>query len=352
MKCLRSEILFGDQAIQSLVATVAQANSAGAQIVVLLDENTHQNCWPMVEGHFVDCVVNLMIMGPGEESKSIEYANELWNEMLDQGADRHSILINIGGGVVTDLGGFVASTYKRGVRFINMPTSLMAMADAAIGGKTGIDLGSSKNQVGTFAWPSHVLILPEFLKTLPEQEKLSGWAECLKHGLLHSEELFNQVSKSLDSLDEQLIRQVIRVKVDTVEADPNESGIRKSLNFGHTVGHAIESSCMENGEAIPHGFAVALGILAELKIGEELFGLNLDLTSIWEKLLDQHFSESRKWKAHISELETYMASDKKSVGGQLRFSLLSDFGDCWIDQPVTDDQLRSGLQQLNSWLAK
>ena len=351
MKCQDSEILFGDQAIQSLVASIAQVNSSGSKIFVLLDENTHEHCWPLIENHFMESEVNLMVIEPGEKSKSLEIAAHLWNAMLEQNADRQSILINVGGGVVTDLGGFIASTFKRGIQFINMPTSLLGAVDAAIGGKTGIDLGTSKNQVGTFAWPSQVLVIAEFLKTLSEADKLSGLAECFKHGLLHSKALFEEIQTS-DSMDQNLIQRIIEVKVKTVESDPKESGIRKSLNLGHTIGHAIESSCLADGNPIPHGHAVAMGIHAELKISEQVLNLNTAVLEKWEEVMNQFYPKCKNWKSDISELQVHMKSDKKNVAGQLRFSLLADYGVCQIDQPVSEEQLNSGIEHLNSWLAK
>lgn len=353
MKCGNSEIYFSDAAIQSLVATIGQAVSEQTKIFVLADENTYRHCWPLVQDHFVDIEINLMVIEPGEDSKSIEVAHHLWNEMLDQNADRKSILINLGGGVVTDLGGFVASTFKRGIRFINMPTSLMAMADASIGGKTGIDLGVSKNQVGTFASPSEVLILPSFLESLQEQEKLSGLAECVKHGLLDSPELLDEileVGTSIRGLE--ILQQVISVKVNTVQIDPMETGLRKSLNLGHTVGHAVESSCLAAQKPIPHGFAVMMGLLAELRISEKAVGLDPQVTAKIQSLMDSLFADCRTWKTEIVDLETYMEADKKNVGGQLRFSLLKNYGDCEVDCTITQKQLANGLKHLSSWLSK
>ena len=234
----------------------------------------------------------------GEINKNFETCSGVWNALSELGADRKSLLINLGGGVVTDLGGFVASTFKRGIRYINVPTTLLSMVDASVGGKTGVDLGNLKNQIGVINQPEMVLIISSFLKTLPKDEMRSGLAEILKHGLISSEEYWNKANAlselTLEDLDD-LIEESVEIKKEVVTQDPFEKNIRKTLNYGHTLGHAIESYCLtsKSREKLLHGEAVAIGMILATYISKELEGFPENkLQDITHKILDIFGKES------------------------------------------------------------
>jgi 3-dehydroquinate synthase len=241
-------IFFQDEAVHRLNELINIKNYSA--IFILVDENTNANClnYLLAQLQFSK-TIEILEVESGEINKNIYTVIELWQILSDYKADRHALMLNLGGGVITDLGGFVASTYKRGIEFIQVPTTLLAMIDAAIGGKNGIDLGYLKNQIGTINQPNMVLIFPEFLNTLSKREWRSGLAEMLKHGLIydvkHWEKLKSLANMSVDDLT-NLIKDSAEIKLKIISQDPNEMGLRKILNFGHTLGHAIESYALEN----------------------------------------------------------------------------------------------------------
>ena len=353
IKCKQSSVFIGEEAWTEFERLLEEFRSSGKKIYVLADENTAQLCVQRLQSVHGVISENLLVIEPGEASKNLEIVYQLWSELLESGADRKSVLINIGGGVITDLGGFVASTFKRGIPFINIPTSLMAMADAGIGGKTGIDIGAAKNQVGTFAWPESILIMPELLESLPEVEMKSGYVECLKHGLLTSQELFNQLlSAHPPDLTTEILSEIVKVKVDVVNEDSLETGIRKSLNLGHTVGHAIESSLLEQNTPLAHGNAVLLGLIAELKMAELHLGLDPRVLSQLAKFADTNYPELKNLKFDLPRVDHYMLLDKKNEMGNVRFALLSEIGNCKVDVVLPHDTIHSGLNHLRSWLGQ
>ncbi|MBW8522676.1 3-dehydroquinate synthase [Chryseobacterium chendengshani] len=303
-----------------------------SKIFILIDENTHEYCLPVLLGN-LETEINFEILEiePGEEMKNIQTANHLWEILTEMQADRKALVINLGGGVITDMGGFVASTYKRGIQFINIPTTLLSMCDASIGGKTGIDLMHYKNMVGTFSIPEQIFVYPQFLETLPYKELRSGFAEMLKHGLIadrsHWEELIQIQKLDADSVLVH-IQTSMDIKQNIVEKDFHEKNIRKTLNFGHTIGHAIESLCLEKENPILHGEAVALGMICETHL------------SYLEGLLSKGDSETvitniQKYYPFIDLREfTYegilklLLNDKKNTDNKINFSLLSEIGFC------------------------
>ncbi|MGI9526199.1 MAG: 3-dehydroquinate synthase [Weeksellaceae bacterium] len=304
--------------------------NAGNKYFFIVDDNTHDFCLPYLlsELEFIQDI-EIIEIPSGEAAKEIEVANQVWQSLLELGADRNSIVINCGGGVVTDFGGFVASTFKRGIRFINVPTSLLAMVDASVGGKTGINLNHSKNQIGTFAQPEMVIIFPEFLETLPENQLRSGFAEMLKHGLIQSPKHWTNLTQ-IQSLTpenvEPYILDSIQIKKDVVVLDPTEKGLRKILNAGHTLGHALESWYLDNHLEITHGEAVALGLVLESYIAKELDVL---ANTAFENILKgiQKFYH----KLDLPEREQilkYLQQDKKNQDGVIQFILLNDIGQC------------------------
>lgn len=316
-------------------------------IFILTDENTHNHCLPKVLPNLETAApIEILEVEPGEEMKVIETAAQLWSILAEFEADRKALILNLGGGVITDLGGFVASTYKRGIRFINVPTTLLAMCDAAIGGKTGIDHGFLKNIVGTFAMAEQTFIDPDFLTTLPYTELRSGFAEMLKHGLIADKTHWQQLS-ALNELDAKELAPHIwtsaMIKQHTVEADFKEQNVRKTLNFGHTIGHAVESLFMSSGNPVPHGECVAMGMICEAKIAQ----INSLVT---EKELAEVTDGIAKFfpKLDISILEDesiiqLMRNDKKNEGSTINFSLIKGIGRCIYDFKAPEASILEAL---------
>jgi 3-dehydroquinate synthase len=286
---------------------------------------------------------DIITIPPGEESKSLEIAEGIWQTLLDNEADRQCILINVGGGVVSDLGGFVASVYKRGIRFVNIPTSLMAMTDAAIGGKTGVNLSQVKNVLGTFHNPESVLICPAFLDTLPREEVVSGMAEMLKHGLIANPELWANLSSSDVSALKMLVSLSSEIKKEIVAKDPLEKNSRKLLNFGHTIGHALESWLLEKGRPISHGHAVALGIYVESHLSVQICGLDLEAFHEIETRIKKHYSIVPVSKSELPSITGFLKNDKKNTAGNYQFVLLQKIGKAIIDVPVSQSQVESAI---------
>ena len=312
-------------------------------IYILADENTKIDCLPrLLEVSNMLKDANLLVLDPGEDTKTIEIADSLWSSLLETGADRKSLVINLGGGVVTDLGGFVASTFKRGIDFIHIPTTLLAQVDAAIGGKTGVNLEYSKNQVGTFAHPLFIYTDSEFLKTLPERELISGLAEVVKYGLIADKALFSLL-KSKDSLIpnlDSIISTSIKIKEKFVLADFKESGDRKKLNFGHTIGHAIESYFM--GEVL-HGEAIAAGMICESYLSfckEKLTELELnEIIQMISSFFNKIELEEKMFEALLEE----MRADKKNEDGKLNFTLLTGIGKSKINYFIEENRVTESL---------
>lgn len=314
-----------------------------SKIFVLTDTNTYQYCLPaFLQQMATDVAIEIIEIEPGEENKTIETCIQVWQVLAELGADRKSIMINLGGGVVTDLGGFVASTFKRGIDFINVPTSLLAMVDASIGGKTGVDLGSLKNQIGVINNPKAVLIDTAFLETLPQEELRSGLAEMLKHGLIADKSYWNNFTDmaglTSDDLGE-LIRQSVFIKNDIVKEDPYEKGLRKVLNFGHTMGHAIESYFLGNSvkKTLLHGEAVAIGMILEA-----FFSLEKKLISAGEyieikSVIGSLFEKISFTPDDINSIIGLLVHDKKNEFGEVNFVLLEGIGKAVINQQVEND---------------
>ena len=332
-------IHFNDRAIEALNTHLKTSNYS--KIFILVDENTHQFCLPdlmsRIEGDYMYEVIE---MEQGEINKNITTCTHIWEAMSELDADRKSVMINLGGGVVTDLGGFVASTYKRGIDFINIPTTLLAMVDASVGGKTGIDLGALKNQVGVINQPPMVLVITAFLKTLEERQLHSGFAEMLKHGLISDKAYWEELNtvSGFEDLD-QLIYTSVTIKNAVVIKDPTEQNIRKTLNYGHTLGHAIESYFLESTEhkLLLHGEAIAIGMILEAFLSNKLTGLPWnELEAIKKTFLDRYkkvdFSEK-----DIEDILSLLKYDKKNSHGNINFVLLKCIGETVIDVKVPHD---------------
>jgi 3-dehydroquinate synthase len=323
-------------------------NTNPSKIFVLVDTNTHDDCLPQFLAALEsgDIEIEVVEIPDGEAHKTITICTGVWETLSEYNADRKSLLINLGGGVVTDLGGFVASTYMRGIDYINVPTSLLSMVDAAVGGKTGVDLGSLKNQIGVISEGKMTLIDVSFLETLPKNQMVSGFAEMLKHGLIFDktywESLTNLQDLDISDLDKLIYDSVI-IKNTVVNQDPTEQGLRKILNFGHTLGHAIESYFLEHNEktTLLHGEAIAIGMILEAYISNKTMGLPLDELNEISRGILKTFSKitfDANDYAHIIEL---MKHDKKNSHGMIKFVLIETIGkakiDCQVDNAIILD---------------
>ena len=326
-----------------------------SKIFVLVDTNTHDLCLPqfLAQLESGEIEVEVMEMPEGEENKTIDICMGVWEALSEYGADRKSLLINLGGGVVTDLGGFVASTYMRGIEYINAPTSLLAMVDASVGGKTGVDLGHLKNQVGVISEGSMVLVDVSFLDTLPKNQMVSGFAEMLKHGLINDRKYWNTLTdlKKLDLTDlDKLIYDSIIIKNNVVSEDPTEKGLRKILNFGHTLGHAIESFYLENDDktTLLHGEAIAIGMILEAYISSKTNSLSVkDLNEISKGIL-KTFSKITFEKEDLKAIIKLLKHDKKNSHGVIKFVLLESIGKAKIDCEVDNAIILEAFEYYNT----
>lgn len=317
--------------------------------VIITDENVFElwGSWLLTNFEAL-AQADVIVLPAGEENKTLEECAQVWGALTDYEIGRKDLIINFGGGVITDMGGFVAATFKRGMDFINIPTTLLSQVDASIGGKTGIDFGSFKNQIGVFADPRAVYIDDQFLSTLAENEKISGYAEMLKHGLISDRNLWDTF-KTLDPTSEDLLSSImsaVEVKKGIVELDFEEGGERKKLNLGHTIGHALESNFLENGNHQPHGFCVAWGIVAEAKISVEMGMLS---SADFDEIKSVVGSKFPKLNISLNEKEKLvklMSNDKKNSGNSINFSLLSEIGECRIDQFPDQELIEKGLDTI------
>ncbi len=321
-------------------------SSEYSSIFILCDSNTKKHCYPILQRNFEreELGYHLIERKAGEEHKNINTAIGICEELAELGADRHSLLINLGGGMICDLGGFCASIYKRGIDFIHLPTSLLAMVDASIGGKCGVDHKGLKNQLGVINQAKAIFILHDFLNTLEEEELKSGLAELYKHALISDSSFWNSLQE-LDpsSIDQKLILRGASLKEDIVRNDPFEKGERKLLNFGHNIGHAIESYFIEKGSPIPHGFAVAAGMVAESYISEKSTGLAEGERKEIERLIKKVYPKLNWSQEDQTELISYLKHDKKNKGGKLIFTLLRSIGDATYDQEVKEKEVLEAL---------
>ncbi len=309
---------------------------ATRKIAILVDENTHDHCLEfLITGFDALAEAEVIMLPAGEENKVLEVCFQVWETLTEAGFGRHDLLINLGGGMVTDLGGFVASVYKRGLAFINVPTSLLGMIDAAVGGKTGIDFAGFKNQIGTFAAAQVTYIDTGFLHTLPSQEWTNGFAELLKHALISDVQLWQDLSYIQDvqkELQLETIQQGVQIKAEIVAQDLTEKGLRKILNFGHTIGHALESYYLNTATPLSHGHAVALGLLLESKLSVEQATLSKqEFLSIETRIKSIC---ALQIPSDAEGLWALMQQDKKNDNGEVRICLLPRIGSCLFDQKL------------------
>lgn len=340
----KSKILYGG--LRALGRELAKEEWQKAKYTILLDENTFQHCLPLLisqvealqEAEFIEVPV-------GEECKSLEVAAQVWQTLMESEADRNAVVVNLGGGCVCDLGGYVAAGYKRGIRYINVPTTLLSMVDAAIGGKTAINFGGVKNSIGHF-YPSTLTVIdPAFLDTLPQEELLNGRMEMVKTAAVTDPALFQQLLTDY-RLSITAIKEVARIKARVVKADPYDHSIRKILNFGHTFGHAIEIY-----RNVPHGIAVAIGMKAAMYLSVKKTGLSEEIYESYSQWLKKQLVSinSHLLSFNLKEIESMlplMRQDKKNASGTVRCVLLQDLGAAMIDVEVSDNEIRDAMLRL------
>lgn len=321
------------------------------QIFVLTDENTYKYCLPVVRGAGLS-EDRLIIIEPGENHKSVESVEKIWKALSAGGGRRNALLVNVGGGMVTDIGGFAASCFKRGIKCVNIPTTLLAQVDASVGGKTGINFNGLKNEIGTFSVPDQVIIDVCFLKTLPRRQLLSGFAEMLKHGLLqggrHLERLLTIDPGITTATDfPQLLKESVEVKKRIVTEDPTEKGVRKALNFGHTVGHALESVAIEQGIEFYHGDAVAWGMVAELYLSVLKKGFD---RAVYRRIggFVRHLYPPCSFPFTLQQLYELMLHDKKNERNGVNFTLLEAPGKFSIDNYCSREEITEALEIVST----
>ena len=321
------------------------------KIGVLCDENTQAHCLPLISEHLPEHF--LIQIESGEQNKNLITCESVWTAMTEANFDRKSLLINLGGGVIGDMGGFIASTFKRGIDFINLPTTLLSQVDASVGGKLGIDFNGLKNHIGLFNQPQCVIIHADFLNTLPRRELYSGFAEVLKHGLIYDEKYWNEsINIELSTADwSSIIEKSVQIKNAVVNEDPMEDGLRKILNFGHTIGHAVETHFLDN-ERLLHGEAIAVGMICEAYLSSKLTGLSeLQLNAITASM--KGFYQPKKIdKSHFEAIVALTLQDKKNESGAVKFSLLKSIGNCTYDIPVGTPDMLDSLFFFNESIEK
>ena len=327
--------------------TTAVSECERDRTFILVDETTKELCLPLVAGF--DCVrgAEVITIGATDENKTLESLSHVWSSLQQGGATRHSLMINLGGGMVTDLGGFAASTFKRGLNYINIPTTLLSMVDASVGGKTGINFGGLKNEIGVFNNARSVILDTVFLKTMDHENLLSGYAEMLKHGLIATEPMWAELTGfDLDVIDyrqlSRMLEDSVKVKERIVEQDPTEKGIRKALNLGHTMGHAFESLALQR-VPILHGYAVAYGLIPELYLSCTKTGFPVGKMRQTVRFINENYGKMAITCDDYPQLLELMTHDKKNTAGQINFTLLGGVGDIRINQTATEEEIKEAL---------
>ena len=347
------KLIISNDIHQSL--TQAMSEIVYDRLFILCDETTRRLCLPKINVNAnpnpkkvnVNVDVKIITIPAGDTNKTLESVSHVWQELQRGGATRHSLIINLGGGMVTDLGGFAASTFKRGIHFINIPTTLLAMVDASVGGKTGINFGGLKNEIGVFRNADSVILDTTFLHTLDAENMLSGYAEMLKHGLIDSEEhwaaLMDCPIEAIETIDiKALLEKSVAVKQRIVLEDPTEQGIRKALNLGHTAGHAFESFAMRR-KPVLHGYAVAWGLVVELYLSVTKAGFPTDRMRQTVSFIKEHYGKLPFTCKDYAEMVELMHHDKKNTGQTINFTLLGGIGDIRINQTATEEEIKEAL---------
>ena len=342
-------IYIGSDIWETVLEYVNKGNYS--KVLVIADDNTAKHCLPIVTKNLPDLEYQLIKIPAGEQYKTIETCQQIWQEMMAAKASRNSLTLNLGGGVIGDMGGFSASTFKRGMDFIQLPTTLLSQVDASIGGKLGIDFQGIKNSIGVFRNPKAVFVNPDFYKTLPYRELRSGFAEMLKHALIWDKTQWEDL-KPIENLREvdwvTKIVPSLKVKQEVVTIDPFEKGLRKALNFGHTIGHAIESVHLEKEEPLLHGEAIAIGMICESYLSNQLTGLSaVDLESI-KLCVKRVYGTPKLAESDYDTFIELMLQDKKNIGDAINFSLLESTGKVIVNQTTDTARIIDSLNFYNS----
>ena len=351
IKTKTSEIFIGDEVFNVLNEYLRPYRNN--KIFILVDENTLKHCvTELVTRNEQLHNAEIIEIDSGEENKILDVCYQIWKTLAEYEADRHSLLINLGGGVITDMGGFIASTYKRGIDFINVPTTLLSQVDASVGGKTGVDFEGLKNVIGVFNEAKGVFVYPNFLKTLDKKQMLSGYAEALKHALIKDKKYWKQLENGMLSDANDWIKLIIasiNIKNEIVLNDPLEKNDRKLLNFGHSIGHAVESySLMNDDSPLLHGEAIAIGMICESYISNKQMGLtDADLKTITSAITN-FYSHYLIDESNFHQLIELMKNDKKNENNELIFTLLSEIGVANINQEVEVEIILDALNYYNS----
>lgn len=315
------DVQFGIEALPDLISRTDYD-----KLFVLCDQNTKKYCWHLLP-HQIQAQSYPITIPSGDVNKTLSTCENIWKDLISQKASRRSLLINLGGGMVTDIGGFAASAFKRGIPFINVPTSLLGVVDAAIGGKTGVNFQEAKNQIGIFSEPLGVVVEKQFFETLPTAEFDSGMAEVIKYGLVRDASLFARIVDGSAEVDlDWLLKRCIQLKEEIITEDPYEKGVRQLLNFGHTIGHAIEGHSYAITSPLRHGHAIAIGMAIESHISQKRLGFS-GLDQVMEVVLNRF--EIPTWlhdSTHIAPMIELMKHDKKNVGEEIKCSLLQEIG--------------------------
>ena len=371
---MQQQIIISNDIEHDLATAVA--GSEHDRVFVLTDDTTHECCLPKVAALLAQYDAVPITIAHGDQHKTLAALGDVWTALQQGGATRHSLLINLGGGMITDLGGFAAATFKRGINFINIPTTLLAMVDAAVGGKTGINFGGLKNEIGAFADARFVIINTCFLDTLDAENLCSGYAEMLKHALISDERMWAEhVNFDLSQPDlaelQRMVAESIAVKERIVAEDPHEHGIRKALNFGHTIGHALEEFALQqatlSGGAVVstaptnqttggavvstapkkrpllHGYAVAFGLIGELYMSARKAGFPTERLHQTARFIRENYAQTEFTCYDYPTLLNLMRHDKKNTSGVINFTLLHNIGDIRINQTATDEEIREAL---------
>lgn len=339
----RQKIILSDNITEALKTAIAAVEHD--KLFMLTDETTLRLCAPVLQS--IADRAGMIVIPAGDTNKGLESMAHVWGELQRMGATRHTLMVNLGGGMVTDLGGFAASTFKRGIKFINIPTTLLSMVDASVGGKTGVNFGGLKNEIGVFNNADCVILDTVFLKTMDSENLCSGYAEMLKHGLINNEKMWAElVNYDISAPDlkelQRMVAESVQVKERIVIEDPLEHGIRKALNLGHTMGHAFESFAMKR-TPILHGYAVAYGIICELYLSTKKAGFPSDKLHQTVSYIREHYGTLAITCNDYDELLALMKHDKKNVAGTINFTLLGDIGDIRINQTATREEIMEAL---------
>lgn len=342
-------IVFSNHISEDLKNYLGQLNFS--QLGVIMDSNTLVHCYPLITDALPENT-SIFSFQAGEVYKNLNTCSLIWQWMTNEGFDRKALIINLGGGVTGDMGGFCAATYKRGIKFINIPTTLLSQVDASVGGKLGIDFNGYKNHIGVFTQPEAVIISDLFLETLPNSELRSGYAEVIKHGLIRSSNYFHCLKAEgwQNQSWRDIIEKSVSIKKEVVEKDPKESGLRKILNFGHTIGHAFESYYLNSSKHLLHGEAIAIGMVCEAYLSKKKLGLSKEELEEIVQLLKDVFGKFDFPKEDIQPIIGLCSQDKKNEGNSLNFSLLKHIGECDYNISINKEEITESIlyyQSLN-----